>query len=137
MADCIFCQILAGKIPAQKVYEGEQIVAFLDINPIAPGHVLVVPREHQETWLDLRDGLAATLAMESQRVARAVVKATGADGFNLLMNNDRCAGQAIPHAHFHVVPRRKGDAIKFNWVTKPYPEGEIDKVAGAIRAALK
>ena len=137
MADCVFCSIVSGSIPAQKVHEGKDVIAFLDINPIARGHVLVVPREHHATWLDLRDELAAALALESQRVARAVVKAQGADGFNLLMNNDKCAGQAIFHAHFHVVPRKKDDGIRFNWKTKPYAGGEIDTVAAAIRAELK
>lgn len=137
MSDCIFCRILKGELPAQKVHEDARVVAFLDINPIASGHTLVLPREHHEMWTDLPPDLAADLARPAQVVARGVVKATGAEGFNLLMNNHRCSGQAIPHAHFHVIPRKTGDGVKFGWVTKPYPPGEIEKVAESIRGAMK
>ena len=77
------------------------------------------------------------MATVAQTVARGVLKASTAEGFNLLMNNDRCAGQAIPHAHFHIIPRKKGDGVKFNWMTEPYKEGEIEKTGEAIRSALK
>jgi histidine triad (HIT) family protein len=137
-ADCVFCRILKGEIPAQKVYEDARCFAILDINPVAPGHVLVMPRDHFETWTDLPADLLGDLAKASQKVAVAVKKSTGSEGFNLLMNNHRCSGQAIFHAHFHVIPRRTNDGIKFNWMTKPYPSpAELDKAAGAIRDSLK
>ena len=79
----------------------DRTVAFLDINPVASGHVLVLPKDHFEMWTDLPADLVAGLAQAAQTVARGVVKAAGAQGFNLLMNNHRCSGQAIPHAHFH------------------------------------
>ena len=137
-ADCIFCRILKGEIPAQKVYDDAKCFAILDINPVAWGHVLVLPKEHFETWTDLAPELLAELAKVSQKVAAAVRKATGSEGFNLLMNNHRCSGQAIFHAHFHVIPRKTNDGIKFNWMTKPYPSpADADKAAEAVRAALK
>lgn len=137
MAECIFCKIVEGAIPSQKVYETEKVVAFLDINPIAFGHTLVMPKAHHETFTDVPADLLAEVARAAQGVARGVLKATGAEGFNLLMNNRRCAGQAIDHAHFHVIPRRNADGIKFQWNMKKYAEGEIEKQAEAIRAALK
>jgi len=137
MDECVFCRILRGQIPAQKVYEDRAAVAILDINPVAPGHALVLPRRHVETWNDLPGDLAGELARASQTVARAVLKATGAEGFNLLSNNHRCSGQAIPHVHLHIIPRRPGDGIKFNWVTGTYEAGQIEKVAQAIRSALQ
>ncbi len=137
MADCIFCKIVEGAIPAQKVLETDKVVAFLDINPIAFGHALVMPKAHHEIFTDVPGDLLAEVARAAQTVAKAVLKATGAEGYNLLMNNRRCAGQAIDHAHFHVIPRRNADGIKFEWKMKKYADGEIEKQAEAIRAALK
>lgn len=137
MADCVFCRILKGEIPAQKVYEDLRVFAILDINPVSSGHTLVIPKEHHETWNDLPADLAADLAKSAQAVARAVLKAANAEGFNLLMNNKHCSGQAIGHAHFHVIPRRKDDGVKYNWKTKPYEAGQIERVADAVRGALK
>jgi histidine triad (HIT) family protein len=137
MADCVFCRILKGEISAQKVFENEKAVAFLDINPVAWGHTLVVPRDHHELWTDLPAELAADLAKIAQQVARGVVKAVGAEGFNLLMNNHKCSGQAIPHAHFHVIPRKTNDGVRYSWPAKPYPAGDLEKAADAVRAALK
>ena len=137
MDECVFCRILRGEIPSQKVHEDERSVAILDINPVAPGHALVIPRDHHETWTDLPADLAAALARTAQAVARGILKATGAEGFNLLVNNHRCSGQAIAHAHVHLIPRKTGDGIKFNWTTRSYEAGQIEKTAEAIRAALK
>lgn len=137
MDECVFCRILRGDIPAQKVYEDRAAVAILDINPVAAGHVLILPRRHVETWNDLPEELAGDLARASQKVARAVLKATGAEGFNLLSNNHRCSGQAIPHVHLHVIPRRTGDGVKFNWITGTYEAGQIERVAQAIRSAAQ
>jgi histidine triad (HIT) family protein len=137
MTDCVFCRIQKGEAAAQKVLENERTFAIIDINPVAWGHVLVLPREHHETWTDLAPDLLADLAQAAQQVARAVKKATGAEGFNLLMNNHRCSGQAIFHAHFHVIPRKTNDGIKFNWIPKPYESGQMEKAAEAVRTALQ
>ena len=134
--DCIFCQIVEGKIPAQRVQENENFVSFLDINPLTPGHTLVLPRRHLEVFTELPRELAAELFAVTQDVAKAVIKATRAEGYNLLSNNHKCAAQAIPHVHVHVIPRRSGDGVKFNWEPKPYGEGEADRVAESIREAL-
>ncbi|HZE99141.1 MAG TPA: HIT family protein [Planctomycetota bacterium] len=136
-ADCIFCRIVAGEIPAQKVHDDPRVLAILDINPVSWGHVLVLPKEHHETWLDLPPDLAAHLATATQKVGAAVKTAAGAEGFNLLMNNHRCSGQAIFHAHFHIIPRKTNDGKSFEWKTKPYDAGQLDKAADAVRAALK
>ncbi len=137
MAECVFCRILRGEIPAQKVYEDGKVVAILDVNPISWGHALILTRDHHETWTDLPSDLAGDVARAAQAVARAVLKAAGADGFNLLVNNRPCSGQAIPHAHVHIIPRKTDDGVKFNWAPKPYEAGQIEKAAQAVRAALK
>jgi histidine triad (HIT) family protein len=136
MADCIFCKIVKGELGAQKVFENDRCVAFLDINPVSWGHTLVVPRAHFDTWLDLPPDILSALTQTAQQVARGVLRATGAPGFNLLMNNHACSGQAIPHAHFHVIPRKPEDGVKYSWPAKPYPPGELDKAAEGIRKAL-
>jgi len=136
-SDCIFCRILAGEIPSQKVYDDARCFAILDINPVSWGHVLVLPKEHHETWTDLPPDLAADLARATQKIALAAKKAAGAEGYNLLMNNHRCSGQAIFHAHFHIIPRKTNDGKSFEWKTKPYDAGQLDKAAAAIRGALK
>lgn len=135
--ECVFCRILRGEIPAQRVLEEERCVAILDVNPVAPGHALVLPREHVETWIELPDELAAHLALASRKVARAVLAATGAQGFNLLSNNRRCSGQAIPHAHLHVIPRREADGVKFNWPDRPADPAALELQAERIRQAMR
>lgn len=134
--ECIFCRILQGKIPGLKVFDRGSIFAILDIHPIAPGHTLVLPKDHHELFTDLPAALAAEFSQATQVVARAVIQAMKVEGYNLLINNHRCAGQAIPHVHVHVIPRRGGDGVRFNWDPKPYPEGEMVRVAESIRAAL-
>jgi histidine triad (HIT) family protein len=136
MADCIFCKIIEGAIPAHKILDSEKVVAILDINPVAPGHTLVLPRVHHEKMTDLPGDLAQELIARAQDVARAVLKISGAEGFNLLSNNHRCAGQAIPHVHFHVIPRKTGDGIRFNWAPTKYKDGEMEKWATDIQKAL-
>jgi histidine triad (HIT) family protein len=135
--ECVFCRILRGEIPAQRVHEDDACVAILDINPVAPGHVLVLPREHHETWLDLPDALADRLARASRVVARAAVAAAGAEGFNLLANNKRCSGQAIPHVHLHVIPRKEGDGVRFQWPAKSADPVELQVQAERIRQVLR
>ena len=137
MTECVFCRIRDGAIAADKVFENEKTFAILDINPISWGHTLVLPRDHYETWTDLPPEILAELATAAQTVARGIVKAAKAEGFNLLMNNHRCSGQAIPHAHFHVIPRKTGDGVKYNWATKPYDGDAVKKVVEQIREALK
>ena len=136
MTDCVFCKILKGEISAQKVYEDAKAVAILDIRPVARGHALVLPRDHFETWMDLPVDVLSALALAAQNVARGVLKATGAQGFNLLMNNHRCSGQAISHAHFHVIPRKTDDGVKYQWPANPAAEPDLASAAEAIRKAL-
>ncbi|HVR86913.1 MAG TPA: HIT family protein [Planctomycetota bacterium] len=136
-SDCVFCRILSGEIPCQKIFDDARCVGIMDINPVSWGHVLVLPKEHYETWADLPPDLAVDLARATQKIAIGVKKAAGAEGFNLLMNNHRCSGQAIFHAHFHIIPRKTNDGKSFEWKTKPYDAGQLDKAADAVRAALK
>jgi len=135
--DCIFCRIVAGKLPSVRVYEDEHVVAFLDIHPIARGHTLVIPREHCENLLDApQDALAAILAA-SPRIARAAMAATGAEGFNFFQFNGGCSGQEVMHLHFHIIPRRAGDGVAFGWKQGGYGEGEMAALGHSVRDALE
>src|SRR4051812_32639654 len=104
MADTIFTKILRGDIPCHRVYEDEKVLAFLDINPIARGHVLVIPKEAAETLDRLSDDSAAALGRVLPRLCRAVLAATGAHAYNVLQNNGATAHQAVFHVHFHIIP---------------------------------
>lgn len=134
--DCLFCRLIRGEIPSAVVYENEQIYAFLDINPIAKGHVLVVPKEHAETLFDIRPELDAAVFDAMRRVGRAVMLATGAEGLNVIQNNYQAAGQEVPHVHWHLVPRHVGDGHS------PRPRGtyadqeEMRAIAAAVTKNL-
>lgn len=105
MADCIFCKIIAGEIPSSKVYEDDQIVAFLDISQVTPGHTLVVPKQHFRNLLEMDADSTSQLFARVPDIARKVMKATGAKGMNILNNNEEIAGQTVFHTHVHLAPR--------------------------------
>ncbi len=112
---CIFGRIGAGEIPCQRVFENEHVLAFLDINPLAEGHTLVIPKRCVERFEDLAPAEAVELALALVIVARKVLKVTGAAGYNILQNNGRIASQEVPHVHFHIIPRRADDGLGYRW----------------------
>jgi len=107
--DCIFCQIVDGDIPARVVYEDDDVLAFLDANPMAPGHTLVVPKAHYETLGDLPEDDGGAVFSTLHRLAPLVEGAVDADASTVAFNNGEAAGQEIPHVHGHVIPRFEGD----------------------------
>ena len=135
MSDCIFCQIVAGDLPAETVLETDALVAFLDTRPVFKGHVLLVPREHVDTLPDLPAALRDPFLEAAQRIAVAVKDALGAQGSFVAINNT--VSQSVPHLHLHVVPRTKGDGLRgFFWPRKKYADGEAASYAEQLRAAL-
>ncbi len=136
MADCIFCKIAAGQIPCAKLYEDQDVLAFLDIAPVRPGHALVVPKAHYANLWDLPPALGQSLLAAMQRVGRAVMEATGAGGLNVGMNNMAPAGQLVMHAHFHLIPRHEGDGLRL-WPQHPCDDpDDMERLAAAIRGKL-
>jgi histidine triad (HIT) family protein len=133
--DCLFCQIVQGAVPAEKVYEDEHTLAFLDIKPVNPGHTLVIPKQHYENLLTMPETEAEHLFVSVKRVAEAIQAATTAAAFNIGMNNGAAAGQIIFHAHVHIMPRTKKDNYE-PWHGKEYQAEEMKLVAEAIRAQL-
>lgn len=134
--DCVFCKIVAGKIPALRVYEDETILAFLDIGPLADGHLLVIPKEHAERLEDSNPDTLSHLAGHLPRLARAVLAVTGAAGYNLLQNNGKVSGQEVPHVHFHIIPRAQGDGLGYRWLASSYPAGRGEELRQAVVKAL-
>ena len=132
MADCIFCKIVKKEIPSSTVYENKNVLAFLDIYPVNKGHVLIIPKKHYETLTDIPDELLADVMKATKKVAKAVMKAMKTDGFNVGMNNYKAAGQLVPHAHFHIIPRFNEDGLKL-WPQGSYQEGEMKPIAEAIK----
>ncbi len=110
--NCLFCKIVAGEIPAYQVYEDNDFLAFLDLNPINLGHTLLIPKVHALNLFDLPADILAKLGPVLQKVGQAVKAGTQANGLNIVMNNGLEAGQLIFHAHFHLIPRFKGDGFK-------------------------
>lgn len=135
MDDCIFCKIVSGSIPSSMVLDGEKIVAFLDVRPVNKGHVLVVPKEHAETLLDVPENTLKDMIVAAKKIGKSLRKSLKADGFNLGMNNFAAAGQVVFHAHLHVIPRYDGDGLQ-HWPAKAYDEGEIDQYREKIATFL-
>ena len=134
--DCLFCKIVAGQVPVTKIYEDEGVLSFLDIGPISDGHTLVIPKRHYEKIHECPAELLGQVFTSLGQIAGAVAAAMNSDGYNLLCNNGRAAGQVIEHLHFHIVPRHDGDGLFKYWPSVEYEDGKIDSIAGAIRKKL-
>lgn len=142
--NCIFCKIIRGEIPSTKVYENDSIMAFMDIMPAVKGHTLVIPKKHYETFIDIPSDEIESFMVFVQKTARAVVKATEAQGFKIESFNKPLAGQTVPHLHFHIIPRYENDHIQYHadanwWVphTGIYKEGELQIYADSIIKLLE
>jgi histidine triad (HIT) family protein len=122
MAETVFSKILRGEIPCHKLYEDDQVLAFLDIAPTAPGHAVVIPKEPAATLDALSDDSAAAIGRVLPRLCRALQAATGTRDFNVLQNNGRAAHQAVDHVHFHVIPKPSdAQGLGVKW-----PAGKLD-----------
>jgi len=133
--DCIFCKIVKGEIPCSKIYEDKEFLAFLDIRPINLGHALVIPKIHCTNLLDFPKSEEADLMEFIKKVAKAAVKATGAEAFNLGMNNGSAAGQVVMHAHMHIIPRFSNDGLH-NWSHREIPQEQMQAIQKKIISFL-
>ena len=135
MADTIFGKIIRGEIPCHRIYEDEQVLAFLDVSPISRGHALVIPKEPAETLDQLSDDAAAAIGRVLPRLSRAVLAATGASAFNVLQNNKPIAHQAVFHVHFHIIPKyESGSGLTMEWDASKLDDGA--ELAKAIAGKL-
>ena len=131
--DCLFCQIIKKEIPTQIVYEDDQTLAILDVNPVTKGHTLVLPKEHVKDFLSASEDTIGKVIATAKKIAPKVLKAVGTDEVNLITNNGPNAGQSINHLHLHIIPRGT-DTPKPSWKTIEYEEGEMEEIAGKIKA---
>ena len=133
---CIFCKIVAGKVPSFKIYEDGQTLAFMDINPANDGHCLVIPKAHHPTIFAISAEDFAAASRTAVKVANAVNKALIPDGINLLQANGPGAAQSVFHLHIHVLPRRHDDGLLLNWIPKPGDRARIAEIAERIKQCL-
>jgi histidine triad (HIT) family protein len=132
----IFAKIIRGELPCYKVYEDDQVMAFLDIMPRAPGHTLVLPKAPARNILDIAPDDLAAVALAAQKVAKAAVKVFGADGVTVQQFNEGAGGQVVFHLHLHIIPRKAGVPMKPPASEKEKPEVLADN-ALRLSAALK
>ncbi len=137
MVDCIFCKIAAGMIPCHKLFETPEVLAFLDVAPLAPGHTLVIPKVHHATMLSMSPALVAACCEPMPALAREILAVTGATDWNLLQNNGKLAHQAVGHVHFHLIPRfPDGRGLGINWSPEKLDAAAGQALAESIRARL-
>lgn len=132
----IFDKILAGEIPCHRIYEDDHVLSFLDVNPIAPGHTLVIPKQRAAYVHELSDESAAAIGRVLPRLCRAVMEATGAKHYNLLQNNGAPAHQAVFHVHFHIIPRIDRQGLGIGWDASPLQGEDVERFLPVMRAAL-
>ena len=126
--DCIFCKIVSGEIPSVKVYEDDRVFAFMDINPINEGHLLIIPKAHAATIHEIAEADFLAVMSATHKLADAVKKALNPDGINLLQLNGKAANQVVPHLHVHIVPRWFGDGVTVSqW---QLVAGDMEKIKG-------
>ena len=131
-SDCIFCKIISGGIPSDKIYEDDAVLAFMDIRPVSRGHTLVVPKTHTDDFLSTDDQTLSDLIPKIKKIAHVVMQAVGAQGMNISTNHGEAAGQVVMHLHFHLIPRFSNDELK------PWPHQELDpKIRAEIAERIK
>ncbi len=134
--NCLFCDIISGKVKAHFVYEDNTHVAIMDKYPIQRGHTLVMPRDHHEKITDMNPEIVSTLFTRVPVIARAILEVTKADGFNIGQNNGKAANQIIPHVHVHIVPRYSNTGT--TWTRRMIAnEEDLENLAAKIRKCVQ
>ncbi len=131
--NCIFCQITAGRIPAKKVYEDERCVAVLDINPAAPGHLLLMPKDHHAIMPQIPEEEIGHLFMAAKHLSHALLRGLKCEGVNLFVANGAVAGQRAQHFMIHLIPRKEGDGIKLELPQREIPEEILSKINEVVQ----
>ena len=141
MTDCIFCKIINNEIPSRKIYEDDDVVAFLDITQVTPGHTLVVPKKHVADIFEVDEVLAATVASKIPKIAKAIKKSNPKiKGMNIINNNGKVAYQSVFHSHIHILPRfdeQDDFSIHFGDNSKNFTSEELDNIALTIKSKLE
>ncbi len=132
MSDCIFCKIVSGEIPSYRVYEDEKVLAFLDIAPVHPGHILVIPKKHFKNIEEAPEDVLGDIIKVVKKLGIALKNGMSYEGYNVAENNDPVSGQIVPHLHFHIIPRKEDDGLEL-WPQQKYKEGEPQEVVSKIK----
>ena len=131
--DCIFCKIAAGEIPSATLYEDDDFRAILDLGPASKGHALILPKEHFRNLYDIDEEVAAKAMKLAKKMVKKMTDVLGCDGYNVVQNNEPCAGQTVFHFHMHLIPRYEGDNVGLGW-----PTGELtEEVKNEILSKMK
>ena len=131
--DCIFCKIAAGEIPSATLYEDDDFRVILDLGPASKGHALILPKEHYRNLYDIDEETLGKAAMLAKKMVTKLTDVLGCDGYNVVQNNEPCAGQTVFHFHMHLIPRYEGDNVGLGW-----PVGELtDEVKNEILEKMK
>lgn len=133
---CVFCQIIGGKIPAKEVYSDEHSYAALDINPAAPGHILLLPKEHYSIMPQVPEQVLQHLFIAAKKLSNSLLRALGAEGTNILVANGQAAGQKAQHFMIHIIPRKQKDKVVFNLPQRQIKPEELSSIGNKLRKAL-
>lgn len=134
--ECLFCAIVAGEIPSTKVYEDAHVLAFMDIAPATPGHLLVIPKQHYRNIFDMPAAVGSKIMEAAIPLATAIRKALNPDGLNMFQSNEAAGFQTVFHFHLHLIPRWKTDPLQLPWKPSEGNLEEIGNIAAKIRDAL-
>lgn len=132
--NCIFCKIANGEIPSRTLYEDEKFRVIMDLGPATRGHSLILPKEHYANLYEIPEDLAADAAKLAKKLAIRMTEKLGADGFNIIQNNNEAAGQTVPHYHVHLIPRYQNDGQHILWNPGELPAEEMDEILNTILA---
>ena len=136
MTDCIFCKLVAGQIPATRVYEDEHTLAFMDLGQVNPGHVLVAVKKHAANLFELEEAQAEAIARATVKLSRALKKTFEPAGLSVYQANGKAAGQTVFHYHVHLLPRHAGDGMELVWPVKNPPREKLEEYAAKIKEKL-
>ncbi|MCR5395965.1 MAG: HIT family protein [Lachnospiraceae bacterium] len=131
--DCIFCKLANGEIPTNSIYEDEDFKVILDASPATKGHALILPKEHFDNIYEVDDSIAAKIFPLAKKLATAMTKKLGCDGFNILQNNGEAAGQTVFHLHVHLLPRYKDEKAILEWDHLEFSDEEMAEIRDSLK----
>lgn len=136
-SNCIFCKIISGEIPSSTIYEDDYFKVILDISPASKGHAIIIPKIHVENIFELDEFYASKIFVVATKVAKAMKDELQCDGFNILQNNGKIAGQSVFHFHMHLIPRYKEDNVTIKWCLGEYKGNDLSILASAIKKRIE
>ena len=134
--NCIFCKIANGEIPSATLYEDEEFRVILDLGPASKGHALILPKEHYRNLYDIDEEVVAKAMILAKKMVNKLTKVLDCDGYNIVQNNEECAGQSVFHFHMHLVPRFIKDTVTVTWVPGQSDNEELDRLSKALRKRI-